>query len=144
MRIRDKNDRATVDQVLDPRTLRVLHKWLKSGTLTEIFGSVSTGKEANVYYAYRKPSQKVIEEVQEVEEESNIPDSSLSKKDLKRYRKAMRQKHEEKVARAALDFSTEKDFAVKIYKTTILVFKDRERYDWTHFVSSLLSLSNLQ
>lgn len=127
MRIKDKNDRATVDQVLDPRTLRILHKWLKNGTLSEIFGSVSTGKEANVYYAYRKPSEKIEEETQETAKENTITESSISKKDLKRYRKEMRHKHEDKVARAALSFDTEKDFALKIYKTTILVFRDRER-----------------
>ena len=127
MRIKDKNDRATVDQVLDPRTLRILHKWLKNGTLSEIFGSVSTGKEANVYYAYRKPSEKIEEEIQETAKENTITESSISKKDLKRYRKEMRHKHEDKVSRAALSFDTEKDFALKIYKTTILVFRDRER-----------------
>ena len=127
MRVKDKNDRATVDQVLDPRTLSVLYKWLKNGTLTEIFGSVSTGKEANVYYAYRNPTQKVEDESHETISESNTLDPSMSKKDIKRYRKAMRQKHDEKVARAALNFDTEKDFALKIYKTTVLVFRDRER-----------------
>jgi len=30
IRIKDKNDRATVDQVLDPRTLIVLHKMVKN------------------------------------------------------------------------------------------------------------------
>ena len=30
IRVKDKNDRATVDQVLDPRTLIVLHKMVKN------------------------------------------------------------------------------------------------------------------
>lgn len=125
MRVKDKGDRATVDQVLDPRTLTILQKWLKSGTLTEIFGCVSTGKEANVYYAYRKPS-----DMPTISEEPEIIriEPGMSKKDRKNMKKIMKQKHDEKVARASINFDHEKEFAVKIFKTTVLVFRDRERY----------------
>ncbi|CAJ0596004.1 unnamed protein product [Cylicocyclus nassatus] len=75
-RIKDRADRATVEQVLDPRTRLVLFRLLQRGTLTNIHGCISTGKEANVYHATDE-------------------DRSL---------------------------------AVKIYKTSILTFKDRERY----------------
>jgi RIO kinase 1 len=75
---RDKALRATVDQVLDPRTLRFLSKIFNNGTITKINGCVSTGKEANIYYSENE--------------------------------------------------TTNKEFAVKIYKTSILVFKDRTRY----------------
>jgi len=127
VRVKDKNDRATVDQVLDPRTLRVLHKWLKNGTLSEIFGSISTGKEANVYYAYRKPTPKTEEELHAEAEEAAV-DKKISRKTKKQLKSLLKAKHEEKVARAVLNFDSEKDFAVKIYKTTVLVFRDRERY----------------
>ena len=33
IRVKDKNDRATVEQVLDPRTLIVLHKYVKNEKL---------------------------------------------------------------------------------------------------------------
>jgi len=72
-----RDTRATVDQVLDPRTLLVLSKFLKNGVFEAIHGCISTGKEANVYYA---------------------------------------------VAPGGLER------AVKVYKTSILVFKDRARY----------------
>lgn len=75
---KDKSLRATVNQVLDPRTLRFLGKIFNNGTITEINGCISTGKEANIYYA--------------------------------------------------LNENTNDEFAVKIYKTSILVFKDRTRY----------------
>lgn len=75
---RDKALRATVDQVLDPRTLRFLGKIFNNGTITKINGCVSTGKEANIYYSENE--------------------------------------------------TTNEEFAVKIYKTSILVFKDRTRY----------------
>lgn len=69
-------DRATVEQALDPRTRLVLFKMLNSGLLSAIHGCISTGKEANVYHALR-------------------PDGG--------------------------------GLAVKVYKTSVLVFKDRDR-----------------
>lgn len=72
-----RDTRATVEQVLDPRTMMVLSKFLKRGLFEEIHGCISTGKEANVYYA---------------------------------------------TAPGGLER------AVKVYKTSILVFKDRSRY----------------
>uniref|UniRef100_A0A8R1HLA7 non-specific serine/threonine protein kinase n=1 Tax=Caenorhabditis japonica TaxID=281687 RepID=A0A8R1HLA7_CAEJA len=75
-RVKDRADRATVEQVLDPRTRLVLFRLLQRGTLLNIDGCISTGKEANVYHAT----------------------------------------------------GVENDLAVKIYKTSILTFKDRERY----------------
>ncbi|XP_051943944.1 serine/threonine-protein kinase RIO1 [Hippocampus zosterae] len=50
-RVKDKSDRATVEQVLDPRTRMILFKMLTRGIITEINGCISTGKEANVYHA---------------------------------------------------------------------------------------------
>lgn len=76
-RVRDKAERATVEQVLDPRTRMILFKFLNKGTIAEINGCISTGKEANVYHALSSDGQ---------------------------------------------------NYAVKIYKTSILVFKDRDRY----------------
>ena len=72
-----RDDRATSEQVLDPRTRLILFKLLSNGFLTEIDGCLSTGKEANVYYA--------------------------------------------KGANGL-------EYAVKIFKTSILVFKDRDKY----------------
>lgn len=72
-----QDTRATVEQVLDPRTMLVLSKFLKRGLFTDIHGCISTGKEANVYYATAGEG---------------------------------------------------KELAVKVYKTSILVFKDRARY----------------
>lgn len=77
MRTRDKHDRATVEQVMDPRTRMILFKLLNRGIIGEINGCMSTGKEANVYHAVSK---------------------------------------------------TGIEFAIKIYKTSILLFKDRDKY----------------
>lgn len=77
LRSKDKQDRATAEQVMDPRTRMILYKILNRGVITEINGCISTGKEANVYHASTKCGQ---------------------------------------------------DYAIKIYKTSILVFKDRDKY----------------
>lgn len=74
-RNKDKSDRATVDQVLDSRISKIIYKLMNKGEINEINGCISTGKEANVYYA-----------------KGNT------------------------------------ELAIKIYKTSILIFKDRERY----------------
>ncbi|ORZ09294.1 RIO1 family-domain-containing protein [Absidia repens] len=74
---KDKADRATVEQVLDPRTRIILFKMLNRGIFYEINGCISTGKEANVYHASTEDGQ-----------------------------------HR----------------AIKVYKTSILTFKDRDRY----------------
>lgn len=74
---KDKADRATVEQVMDPRTKMILFKMLNRDLVFEINGCISTGKEANVYHAT----------------------TSLGE-----------------------------NRAIKIYKTSILVFKDRDRY----------------
>ena len=78
----EKSDRATSEQVLDPRTRMILYQLLDRNILSEINGVISTGKEANVYHALSQPSEG--EEV----------------------------KHR----------------AIKVYKTSILVFKDRDKY----------------
>ena len=77
VRNKDKSDRATAEQVLDPRTRMILFKLLSRGSIKEIHGCISTGKEANVYYA------------------TGNGDCCC---------------------------------AVKVYKTSILVFKDRDKY----------------
>jgi len=77
MRVRERKDRATSEQVMDPRTRLILHKMLNREILTEINGCISTGKEANVYHAVGKDDMQL---------------------------------------------------AVKVYKTSILTFKDRDRY----------------
>ena len=86
---KDKSDRATSEQVLDPRTRMTLLQMINRGIISEINGCVSTGKESNVYHAI-----------------SIAQDSSSS----------------EEVAAVTLHR------AIKVYKTSILVFKDRDKY----------------
>ncbi|PFX27873.1 Serine/threonine-protein kinase RIO1 [Stylophora pistillata] len=77
VRAKDKADRATVEQVMDPRTRMILFKILNKGVICEINGCISTGKEANVYHSTNANGD---------------------------------------------------ERAVKVYKTSILIFKDRDRY----------------
>lgn len=84
---KDKSDRATSEQVLDPRTRMILLQMINRGVVSEINGCLSTGKEANVYGA--------------------ISVSAPSPDDPE---------------------PTPLHRAIKVYKTSILVFKDRDRY----------------
>ncbi|XP_072017607.1 serine/threonine-protein kinase RIO1-like [Amphiura filiformis] len=77
VRVKDKADRATMEQVLDPRTRMILFKMLNKKAISEINGCISTGKEANVYHATTPQGE-----------------------------------HR----------------AIKVYKTSILTFKDRDKY----------------
>jgi RIO kinase 1 len=83
---KDKSDRATSEQVLDPRTRMILLQMINRGIVSEVNGCLSTGKEANVYGAL------------------SIPTSEGSNEAAPIHR------------------------AIKVYKTSILVFKDRDRY----------------
>ncbi|XP_017770486.1 PREDICTED: serine/threonine-protein kinase RIO1 isoform X2 [Nicrophorus vespilloides] len=77
IRIKDKHDRATAEQVMDPKTRMILFKLINKNLITEVNGCISTGKEANVYHATSKDGDQ---------------------------------------------------YAVKVFKTSILVFKDRDKY----------------
>lgn len=79
----DRADRATSEQVLDPRTRMLLLQMINRGLVSEIHGCLSTGKEANVYGAISLP------------DEEDAPPQHR---------------------------------AIKVYKTSILVFKDRDKY----------------
>ena len=83
----DKSDRATNEQVLDPRTRMILLQMINRNVVSEVNGCLSTGKEANVYHALTMSREEGLET-------EAVP--------LQR--------------------------AIKVYKTSILVFKDRDKY----------------
>ena len=84
---RDKSDRATSEQVLDPRTRMILLQMINRNIISEVNGCLSTGKEANVYHASTMSQA----------EDTDAPAEPLQR-------------------------------AIKVYKTSILVFKDRDKY----------------
>lgn len=77
IRLKDRSDNATIENVLDMKIIKKLHKLFEKGVLAEINGTISTGKEANVYYAKSKGNEEI---------------------------------------------------AIKIYRTSIMQFKNREKY----------------
>lgn len=87
----EKSDRATSEQVLDPRTRMILLQMLNKNVISEVHGCLSTGKEANVYHAVIFP-----------EADGGVAEDGASARALQR--------------------------AIKVYKTSILVFKDRDKY----------------
>lgn len=44
-----RDTRATVDLVLDQRTIQILEKLMKWNVFTELFGCISTGKEVSIF-----------------------------------------------------------------------------------------------
>ena len=48
-RRKDVDEFKVVEGVIDPPTMKILYKLFNRGTLTELHGAISTGKEANVY-----------------------------------------------------------------------------------------------
>ena len=110
-RDRDKADRATVETVLDPRTRLTLFKLLNAGVLGAMHGCVSTGKEANVYHAVAgsgSGSGRAAAAAAATTTTSTTPTTAATS-----------------LPPPALPGA---DLAVKVYKTSILAFKDRERY----------------
>lgn len=57
---KDKADRATVEQVLDPRTRIILFKMLNRGIFYEINGCISTGKEVSQTEMTRKKKAAIL------------------------------------------------------------------------------------
>jgi RIO kinase 1 len=48
-RQKDDDEFKVVEGVIDPPTLKILHRLLNRGVITALHGAISTGKEANVY-----------------------------------------------------------------------------------------------
>jgi RIO kinase 1 len=48
-RRKDDDEFKVVEGVIDPPTMKILHKLLNRGIITALHGAISTGKEANVY-----------------------------------------------------------------------------------------------
>lgn len=94
---KDKANRATVENVLDPRTMGFLQSLMNRGIISDFNGCISTGKEANVYHAFAGNHEL---------------NTSIKEMDA----------DEDQITKG------KKELAIKIFKTSILVFKDRERY----------------
>lgn len=129
--VKDKSDRATNEQVLDPRTRLILFKMLGRGLIDRIDGCVSTGKEANVYHAVGPPPEGA-EAPQLVDESAAAPpadaDADAAPARSPAVRFAPDTNADDSTTAPLADPSQVKHIALKIFKTSILVFKDRDRY----------------
>ena len=119
---KDKANRATVENVLDPRTMRFLQALMNRGIISDFNGCISTGKEANVYHAFAGNKQLADNNPKEEEEEEE-EEEALSPEESKGDEENDNEEEEPPKLIGQKD-----EYAIKIYKTSILVFKDRERY----------------
>ncbi|GAA5846150.1 hypothetical protein JCM9279_005837 [Rhodotorula babjevae] len=127
--VKDKSDRATNEQVLDPRTRLILFKMLGRGLIDRIDGCVSTGKEANVYHAVGPPPEGAeVPQLVDVESAAAPPaDADAGAAPAVRF--APDTIADDSTTAPLADPSSQvKHIALKIFKTSILVFKDRDRY----------------
>ncbi|KAF1742205.1 hypothetical protein MXB_2167 [Myxobolus squamalis] len=67
IRIKDKEDRATREKVLNNFVMRILRKMIDNGFLVSFNGCFSTGKEANVYYAILRENQEAAIKIYKVD-----------------------------------------------------------------------------
>ena len=100
-RIKDKIEKSTAEQAVDPQTKLILFKFINNGILENVNGVISTGKEAVILHAEGgpgpEPEQAVNSKGGHVEQEvepMNVP----------------------------------KECVVKVFKTTLNEFKNREIY----------------
>ncbi len=107
-----RDDRATSEQCLDPRTRLILFRMLSNGFLELIDGCLSTGKEANVYYAKAGKVKSASSLVAGGDNMSVTTNTTTT----------------QNVTFAPLLSPDVTEYAIKIYKTSILVFKDRDKY----------------
>lgn len=92
-RRKDKSDFATVDKVLDARTISILNKLQRREKIFDLSGAVSSGKEANIYTA--RCSNSLISKF--IQKSVDDPELIVP-------------------------------VVLKIYKTSAMLFKDRDRY----------------
>ena len=73
--MKDKADRATSEQVLDPRTRVILFKMIGRGLLYEINGCISTGKEVGLnqpYFQTEKSNPRIGKRISRRYTSSNV------------------------------------------------------------------------
>jgi hypothetical protein len=99
-RISAKDTKITAETVLDPTTRFILYKLIQNNKIDKLHGVIKTGKEANVYHGYRQ-----------LDSFDSSQNSNGHKDSLK------------------FHWNKETtDFAVKIFKTTLNEFGNRQDY----------------
>ena len=134
-RKKDKSLFATVDKVLDHRSISVINKLLKREKMKELTGTVSSGKEANVYTALGATSlvsrfiqpgahmdtltadMHTADTADSADTADTADTQSDSTPDSDSTPEIKEEAHEEFVP-----------VVLKIYKTSAMLFKDRARY----------------
>lgn len=120
---------------MDPRTRMILFKLLNQSIIHEIFGCVSTGKEANVYYATshysysaRTPNHSTSLIAPSTKSTPSRPHSDASRPHSDTSQDPITADSVQPALIEKTIFKYPEHIAIKIYKTSILTFKDRDRY----------------
>ena len=100
-RIKDKIEKSTAEQAMDPQTKLILFKLINNGILENVNGVISTGKEAVILHAEGGPGP-------EPEQAANGKGGNLQKE--------------------VEPMNVPKECVAKVFKTTLNEFKNREIY----------------
>ncbi len=125
-----RDDRATVDLVLDPRTRLIIFRLVSQGLVGEVYGCVSAGKEANVYFAEKGALADVHESVMadDGSRAAAIGGTGPAADAAAAAAAAAAAGPDMDAVGASAGTVAPNGFALKVFKTSILVFKDRDRY----------------
>jgi serine/threonine-protein kinase RIO1 len=153
-RVHDKIEKSTSDQAVDPTTRLLLFKMINNGYLESIHGIISTGKEAIIIYADGGPGKTSYQRrrshfitFSSLENQPSLP-IFFTKNELLTKWIAMTTKfvwpelHEDFIITflspcyfftpgpddAEVPLNIPKEVAIKVFKTTLNEFKNREKY----------------
>lgn len=119
IRLRGKEDRETREKVIDPKTRLALFKLVNSGLFSEVYGVFSCGKEANVYGAIGEKPCGHLSRERNADQHGDASFAAHTPDD---------KEGEEKDQSSENDQSNVQHYAIKIFKTTLNEFKNREIY----------------
>ncbi|PFH32304.1 RIO1 family protein [Besnoitia besnoiti] len=132
-----RDTRATTENVLDTRTCRLIEKLMKRNALTDVCGTISTGKEANVYFVAgpqaladaAAPSDKreTDSEAADLRQEAGAA-AAQTKGVLSSVQLAKGGAEETEEDDAEAHPLSWRPFVLKVYRTSILAFQDRSQY----------------
>lgn len=106
-----RDTRATVMQALDRRTMIMLDRAKKRGVFSNMYGTISTGKEANVYRGITRFGDLKLYG------NERFTKNCISQEDLDVLNEVEKS--------SSLNYINR---AIKVFKTSVLTFKDRSKY----------------
>ncbi|KAL8273665.1 hypothetical protein Esti_002377 [Eimeria stiedai] len=131
-----RDTRYTMEQVLDPRTLRYIQVVARAGNVKKLFGIISCGKESNVYFALAEKVQQQQQRQQQEQQQDRKEEELRLKEQQQEQQHELRQREQQQQQQQQEHQEEQQQqqeelvvpLALKVYRTSILSYKDRSRY----------------